>query len=237
MGIGLNMPLALLLGPLIATLVAGLAHVPVKVPENLRTAILTILGLFLASKFTPDVLESAASWPLSAAMVPAYIVLGGVVAWAYLRFVVRMDRISAVFAAVPGGLIPMIVIGTSYGGDERKIATAHALRIALSVLVLAFALAGQTNGLRDQAEMLLTGMDAHPGELLFVLALAAGGNYLGGRLGLIAPQIFGPVLVVAPLYLSGLVDVEIPGPLLGIGLWVMGSALGSRFYGYEVRAI
>ncbi|MGB0723620.1 MAG: AbrB family transcriptional regulator [Gammaproteobacteria bacterium] len=236
-GLLINMPLALLLGPLATTLVAALAGVPVGVPENLRTAILTVLGLFLASKFTPDVLESARHWPLSAAMVPVYIVVGGGVAWAYLRRVVRMDRVSAVFAAVPGGLVPMIVIGTAYGGDEGKIATAHALRIALAVFVLAFALAGQTNGLRDPVDMLLTGMDADPLELLFVLALAALGNFAGGRLGLVAPQIFGPVIFVAPLYLGGVVAVDIPGPLLGIGLWVMGSALGSRFQGYKAREI
>ena len=232
-----NIPLALLLGPLFAVMVAALAGVKLHVPDALRTTILSLLGAFLASKFTPDVIAGAAQWPISLAMIPVYIVACATLAGLYFRYFAGMDRISSVFAAIPGGLVTMIVIGASFGGDERRIAIAHVLRIVLSVFIVTYVLWGVFGMQRDQSGIFTEGLDADLGELALVVGVALTGAYGAHRLRCPAPQFLGPLLCVAPLYVTETVTVAIPGPALAVALWVLGSSIGSRFSGFDHRTL
>lgn len=233
----LNVPLALLLGPLLATMLAGLAGAPVYIPNTLRTSIMTVLGAFLASKFTPDIAHNMIRWPVSLAMVPVFIVLSTALAGTYFYRVAGLDKTSSIFAAVPGGLVAMIVTGGQFGGDERRIAVAQVLRIVISVFVVTYTLWGFFDIQRDQAGMVLADMDADLGQLALVGLAAALGAIAASRLNLPAPQFFGPLICVAPLYMSGVVAAPIPGPVLALSLWVMGTSVGSRFAGFELRTV
>ncbi|CCQ75238.1 AbrB family transcriptional regulator [Magnetospira sp. QH-2] len=233
----LNIPLALLLGPLFATMVAGLAGARINVPDGLRTSVMTILGAFLASKFTPDVVTSMAQWPLSLASVPLYIAISTAIAGFYFHRVAKLDRISSIFAAVPGGLMVMIAIGGTSGGDERRIAISHILRIVIAVFIVTFILWGVFDVQRDQSDMLTSGLDADMVQLGMVMLIAGLGTYVAHRMGLPAPQFLGPLVCIAPLYITATVTVAIPGPLLAVGLWVLGCSIGSRFAGFDHRIL
>ena len=137
--VAVNLPLAMLLGPLLATLVASLAGAHLVVPNRLRSVLQTVIGAFLASKFTPEILADARAWPVSLALVPVYIVATTAMGALYLGKVAGLDRATAAFASIPGGLVTMAAIGGSFGGDERRISIAHSLRIGLTVLGVAIA--------------------------------------------------------------------------------------------------
>ncbi len=233
----LNVPLALLLGPLLVTMLAGLAGAPVLVPNALRTTIMTVLGAFLASKFTPDIAQNMSRWPVSLAMVPVFILVSTAVAGFYFHRIAGLDKVSAIFAAVPGGLVSMIVTGGQFGGDERRIAVSQVLRIVISVFVVTYTLWGLFDIQRDQAGMVMANMDADLTELAIVGLAAALGAVAASWVGLPAPQFFGPLIFVAPLYLTGMVAAAIPGPVLALALWIMGTSVGSRFAGFEARIV
>lgn len=231
------MPLAFLLGPLFATMLAGLAGLPLLLPSGMRTAIMTVLGAFLASKFTPDVTNSMAQWPISLATVPIFIAVSTVISGTYFQRFAKLDRVSSMFAAIPGGLVTIVVVGSQFGGDERHIAIAQLLRIVITVFAVTYVLWGLFNIQTNQMDMLTSGLDADLIQLGLVGISAATGTLLAHRLHLPVPQFFGPLICVAPLYMTAMVTVAIPGPLLAVGLWVMGSSIGSRFYGFDHRIL
>ncbi len=232
--VAVNLPLAMLLGPLLATLVASLAGAHLVVPNRLRSVLQVVIGAFLASKFTPEILTDARAWPASLALVPVYIVATTAVGALYLRQVAGLDRATAAFASIPGGLVTMAAIGGSFGGDERRISIAHSLRIGLTVLgvAIAFGLWGESPDREQQLALLMRHLDADPLQLAITAAFAALGVIGAFALRIPIPWFLGPLLTLSPLYLSGYLQVQIPGPLLAIALWGLGSSIGSRFRGF-----
>lgn len=233
----INMPLAFLLGPLFACMVAGLCGIPVNIKERVRGPVMVILGTFLASRFTPDILVNLNSWPLSIIALVPFIGVSTISAGWYLRRFAKLDPATATFSAVPGGLAMMIAMGHEAGGNQTQIALVHSLRIVFSVFLIAFGLTGVLDTDRNQMDMIFANLSPNIIELGIVLCIGAGSAWLGHKLSLPAAYLFAPMLVVGPLYAFGFVSVAIPGPILAAALWVMGSSVGSRFYGYSFRSV
>ena len=60
-----NLPLAWMLGAMVFTTVAALAGLRMRLPTKLRGGFITIIGVFLGSAFTPDILDQIRQWPIS----------------------------------------------------------------------------------------------------------------------------------------------------------------------------
>lgn len=233
----LNLTLALLLGPVMATMIASLLGYPMQVPHKFRMSVLVIMGAVMASRFTPDVLDYILIWPLSLLCVPLFIILAFVSVGMYNTKVAGFDKATAYFSAMPGGLLIMAAMGSQYGGDEPRIALAHILRIVVSVFLLAFAFWAFLGISTDQIAFFQQGMNVDAIPLLEVLLLACVGGYVAHYLKVPAPSLMGPLLLIAPLYIGSWIDVEIPGPLIALALLVLGSSIGSRFVGYNVHML
>lgn len=230
-----ELPLALLLGPMLATMAASLMGAPVVVPDRVRITFLTIIGAFLASKFTPDVAQGLSSWPISLAFVPVFVVLALMLAGIYYYKIARLDLKSAAFAALPGGLLTAVIIGGEFGGDKRNIAIAQALRVIATVYALVTGMWllvdidwSSSFSINPEAQL-------DYGELMILGILAAVAAFGAIRLRLPAPHLTGPLMVIAPFYLTGTLSVEPPRELLAIALLIMGATVGSQFKKYKLR--
>ena len=130
----LNMPLAWMMGPMLATFVASLMRVQMGIPMEFRSVILGVIGIFLGASFTPETLDQAARWPISMIAVLIYVpVVTVLVTWFYTK-IARLDPATALFSATPGGLTPMVVLGAAAGGNEQEIALTQGLRVLLLVM-------------------------------------------------------------------------------------------------------
>ncbi|HXH02868.1 MAG TPA: AbrB family transcriptional regulator, partial [Candidatus Competibacteraceae bacterium] len=222
----LQVPLAWMLGPMCFNILAALLRLPVHTPPALRNGLLPVLGVYLGSSFTPETVERAGQWPWSLAGVMLFVFLcTALVAW-YYRRVAGFDRITALFSAGPGALTAMILTGAALGGDERRIALAQSLRLTLLVLVLPpliFALSSQP----PRSATLEVAARAFDLRQLALLAVGCALSVLlFKRLHVPTPQLAGPMLASAVLYLSGLVALDLPHWLLEATLWILGSAVG-----------
>lgn len=225
----LHVPLAWMLGSMLATFVASLRRLPVAVPMRLRSIMLGVLGVYLGSSFGPETLSYMVEWPFSMAAVVTYVpMMTAITAFYYLK-VARMDRPTAVFSATPGGLTPMVVLGGAAGGDEQKIAVAQSLRIMVLVfstplLVFTFLDAPVTEELVGENLISL-------GDTAITVAAVVAGVLVAKRIGMPAAEMTGAMFTTAGLYIAGVVEGALPGWLLAITLLVLGSAIGSRFSG------
>src|SRR5260370_462192 len=61
---------------------------------------------------------------------------GATLGYLWFRRFTTWDRVTCYFAAMPGGLNDMTIMGGAMGGQERAIALAHALRILTVVLTI-----------------------------------------------------------------------------------------------------
>jgi membrane AbrB-like protein len=217
-------------GYLFAGMVAGLAAALtapglISLPRRAFSVGQAITGVALGGFLEVSTLAALGwSWIpvlLVSAATLAITVLSGI---ALTRFA-ELDRPTASLGMVAGGASGMVAMAGDLGGDARLVAFMQYMRV-LAVTLLAPLLVPIAFGAHSQ--------DVGGGEPLlgtvagWALTAGAGGAgmWIGPRLKLPAPSLFGPLLLTAALSLSGLIgDTEAP-PLARevafalIGLWV-----------------
>jgi uncharacterized protein len=232
----IDMPLAWMIGAMIATTIASLAGARIAVPRPLRDPMMAVIGLMLGSGFTPERLAGALDWITSLVALPPYVVLVGALIYVYLRKVSRFDRRTAFFAATPGGLSEMIIMGDRMGGDIRAIALVHATRVLMIVLTVPF-VARHTEGFSPVAVTAAAQMPITIPELFLLLALGAIGYVLARAVRAPSPILIGPVAGSALAHLTGLVEAPPPAVLVAAAQLVMGASVGCRFSGMPLSQV
>jgi membrane AbrB-like protein len=222
----LNLPLAWMLGPLIANLLMAIGGARVAVPDRLREYFLGVLGLLLGSQVTPQLATRVFDWPLSAALLLVGLAVSTIVgAWWYRRC--GFDSITAWFSSAPGAMTAMILMGDKAGGDPRRIAVAQSLRALLIVMMLPpffVRYASVPDGVVGSVE------SAQGLWLLLVLPLFI---WIGRSLRLPNPALLASMLIAAALGGADIARLHLPHWGVDLMLWVLGSAIGARFIGVK----
>ncbi len=226
----LALPLPWMLGAMTAATAAALAGAPLAVPGTVRNVMVAILGVLLGSQFTVDIFAQITEWYVGISGV--VLSVAAMVGLAYIAFrkLGGYDRPTAYFAAMPGGLSEMMVLGESMGGDGRKISLTHGTRILLAVFLIAFyyrVFEGYTPvGLPVPAGATFAWSD-----VVMLIACALVGYPAARALRVPAAQLVGPLVLSAALHLTGIVSAQPPGELIAAAQVVLGAAIGARFAG------
>ncbi len=240
-----RMPLAWMLGAMTATTAAALAGAPLAFWPPLRTVMIASIGTLLGGAFTPDIVDRLVLWPGGAALVVGFVGLITVATIAYYVYVARVARQTAFFAASPGGLSEMTLMGEAGGGDPRAISLSHATRIFMVVFTVPFYLRF-VEGLPVSA---LSGVapagtvpppTASVAEMGILVVSAVLGAWAAGRLRLPSAAFLGPFITSIFCYVAGLVEGRPPIELVWGAQLVIGSSLGARFVGIglgEIRRV
>ena len=234
----LHMPLPWMLGAMLGTTVAAMAGAPVRAPATIRPAVIPVIGVLLGSSLRPQVLAAAAGWAPSLIVLPVFLAVAATLGGTLYRRVGGYDPVTAFFAAMPGGLNDMILIGGAMGGDERRIALAHAVRILLAVTMiglffgLVLGASSTGSGGRWTALGALT-----PVEMAWLAAAALVGGILGRITRMPAGGILMPMILSGGLHLTGIVTLPPPSLLVILAQVVMGTTVGARFAGVRLAEI
>ena len=225
-----GLPLAWMLGPLIANLLMSAKGINVSVPEPLRNVFLAVMGLVLGSQVTPQLAHRVLDWPISAALLLAGVVASTAVAAAWYRRC-GFDSVSAWFGSSPGAMTAMIMLGDKCGGDPQRIAIAQSLRIILVILFLPPLFWAFEGGAGDIGPAQAT--LEHGWMLLTIPFLLPMGQWLR----IPSAALLAPLIMAALLSGFGLASLTLPSWGMNLMLWVLGSAIGSRFQGITRRLL
>ena len=233
----LNLPLAWMLGAMVATTAASLGGARVYVPGPLRSIMLAIIGVMIGANFTPEIVDQAREWPLTIGCLVIYLAFLIGILFIYFRRIVGLDVPTAYFSAAPGGLSEMVLTGGAMGGDDRTIALIHATRIVLVVLLIPFWFRFMT-GMTTEMSLVGPSVGSTPLRDLAVLAACAVVGVIAGRLvRLPAYRLAGPMLASAVVHTAGLNESALPTEVVAVAQVVVGSAVGARFTGVPVRRV
>lgn len=234
----IGMPLSWMLGAMIFTGFATILKMPIRSSTLARAPMSAVIGTMLGSQIGPDSLESAVEWWPAIAALALYLLVAALLCNLYLRHVVSLDRPTAFFSAMPGGLIDMVLMGSEKGGDERTIALMHSSRIFLVVLSLPPMMA-----LIFGADPVARVADWQPlsdmtlADAAWLLAALVAGVALGKLSRLPAPFLIGPMLVSMGLHWSGTSGFVVPNAVTAVAQVVLGTTIGCRFAGTSTRRI
>lgn len=224
-----NMPLAWMMGAMVATTIMSMAGRHLYVPSSLRATMVMVLGVLLGSAFTPDIMAQASRWPITLFGLAIYLAAVTGVLYVYFRKVLRYDPVTAYFSATPGGLNEMVIVGAAFRGDDRTIALVHGSRVLLVVLIIPFWFrytqgAGVGVSFRGPSLLATSLLDL---SVLTLCAIVGAG--IGRLIRLPAYRIVGPMLVTAAIHIAGITAAKPPYELVFIAQVVVGSSVGARF--------
>ncbi|KHQ53343.1 AbrB family transcriptional regulator [Mameliella alba] len=226
----LGLPLPFLFGPLAACLLAALAQRPLQGFGQVSKGFRTILGVAVGASLTPDVVAALPSMAASLAFIPLYILVIGLIGVPYFHRVHGFDRVTAWYAAMPGGLQDMIIFGTEAGGDPRALSLIHATRVMIIVTVAPMILTfGFGSALTNDIGAPAAEIPLH--ELALMAAAALIGWKGGERIGLFGASILGPMIVTAVLSLSGFIHARPPAEAILAAQFFIGVGIGVGYVG------
>ncbi|WP_274378846.1 AbrB family transcriptional regulator [Alkalilacustris brevis] len=230
-GLGFDMlriPLAWVLGPLIATAALSLSGLPVFRSNVARRAGQIAIGGGLGLHVTAALLTEMLAW------VPFMIVLSLVaisVTSFFSVFLGRfsgLDRVTSYFALLPGGLSEMANIGAKVGATSEPIALSQAIRVAFVVCVLPPAIVALgIHGTFEAYDGAVEAVSYRTLPLLFAASLI--GVWVMSLIGANNPWMLGAIVTAALLSSNELVVGAMPRPVFYGGQLLLGMAIGARF--------
>jgi membrane AbrB-like protein len=234
----LHLPIAFMIGSMVATAIAAFAGAPILNPPYFRPPMRAVIGCLLGASITPDVGERALQWwpPLLALIV--LLALSGLCGWLVLRKLGRLDPATAYFGAMPGGLFEMVIMGDQKGGDPAAIALLHTIRVFSVILSMPFFIVLMT-GLGDMPPVTRPHADFASflalEPFLWFLGCAVIGAILGRLARLPSPEMFGPLILSAIVHYMGWSTFNLPSELIAAVQVVLGIGVGIRFLGLSMR--
>ncbi len=231
----LHLPLAWLLGPLLAVAALHLAGRSAPAPQPLRSAGQLVVGAAVGVAFVPTVAALAlAMWPLVLANAVAATVCGVAGAWLLHRWT-RVDLRTCYLSAAIGGASDMQALAERFGADADVVATAHVLRLSLVVLVVPLTLACVVGG-DAPAALAVPAHATSPVGVGVLLAIAGAAGWTARRIRV--PNAWGiaPLVASCACAAAGLSLGDIPSWLVHAGQLAIGWSLGSRFSAGFFRA-
>src|SRR5262249_6552706 len=144
----------------------------------------------------------------------------------YMRLT-GIDRVTAFFATVPGGVVETTTIAPYYGGHLEPIMVAQTARVALIVVLAPFLVISFDGGGGANP---LAGLPFVPWLPLVVLLIVSGAiATLLARVRSPNAWLMTPLFIAAIASHLGLIEGRMPDVLLIAAQVVIGSALGAQF--------
>lgn len=222
----LGMPLAWLIGSAIASAVINLSFGALSVPRSLYRAGQAVVGVSVGLTVTAAVFERIGPHLVLVPLLAIISILLGRLMVPLLVWASRLDSRTAYFALVPAGISEMADLAHAKGADSAAVATMHAVRVFLVVLVLPLVIFGLSGSVGPTVPKPPGAWDDQ-----FALALVAGiiAGLIGNRLGMPSAFVVAPMVAVAALSASGLIAAREPASLLAAAQVLLGLSLGTRF--------
>jgi membrane AbrB-like protein len=237
----IHAPLPWTLGAILATAVAAVMNSRFLLKTPTRNFVRPVVGVLAGSTFTPALAGSIASWWPAIALLIAYSLVMLTVGYAYFRTFGGYDKVTAFFASAPGGLGELTLLGSSLGGDIRRLVMIHLIRMLGVIFIVPFALQiyighpiGRTSLGASHAALLTI-----PDWILLTLC-ALIGFFLSKRIKFPGAPMIIPMLLSRGVHVTEMTAAAPPPWLIAIVQVVLGSVIGARFAGVrwsEVRKV
>jgi membrane AbrB-like protein len=224
-----QLPAALLIGPMLAGIVAGTNGATVRLPKPAFHAAQAIIGCLIAASIKLEILTFfLRDWPLVLGAVLLTVAASSFLGWLISRWKI-LPGTTAVWGSAPGAATAMVLMAEAFGADARLVAFMQYLRVIFVSVAAALVarLWVDTSGVELPATVWFPAIEWPAFSATLAIALAGG---LAGRLlRLPSPYFMGSLILGVTLHLSGLVDFQLPEWLLAISYAAVGWSIGLNF--------
>jgi uncharacterized protein len=223
------LPAALLIGPMLAAILAGTNGATVRVPRPLFAAAQAIVGCLVAASISTDIFSVFhKEWPLFLVVVLATLAASSLLGWLISRWRI-LPGTTAVWGSSPGAATAMVLMAGAFGADQRLVAFMQYLRVIFVSMTAALVakMWVDTSGIEVPAIVWFPPIDAM--AFAATLGVALVGGLLGRLCRLPSPFFLGTFIFGTIVHLGFGVAMQLPPWLLALSYAMVGWSIGLNF--------
>ncbi len=233
----MKMPLAWMMGAMIFVTVAALLGLQPYMARRFRAVMVSILGVFLGSAFSPDVIGQLGQWSLALGVLLLFILCGSLIGYVFLRRVGGFSPVDAYFSSAPGGLSEMALAADDPGGSMRTVSLVHTVRVLCIIMLIPFWFRWVVGADVPSIMPDRPGAPAEALDWIILVGCAVLGWPLAKLCRLPAAALVGPMILSAIAHLTAMTHVQPPAVPVAAAQLVLGAAVGCRFAGSALSDI
>ena len=223
-----NIPLAWMLGPMLAVSIAALKGIKVKMPKLALSSILIILGLHIGNYIDQNLISQMKDWIWTSAIMFIYILLSIFIVSKYLQKFSGYKNKTSIFSAAPGALGPLLILAEYEKSDLSQVATAHLIRLIIIITVFPFFVVNFSPMESIEIEK-FNYMDQNHLNLLILLSASIILIFIFDKIGVPAALLAGTLVASGILQILQIASYKLPEQSIDFCLLILGASVGCRF--------
>ncbi|MDB4083697.1 AbrB family transcriptional regulator [Candidatus Pelagibacter sp.] len=223
-----NIPLAWMLGPMLAVSIAALSGIKIKMPKLALSSILIVLGLHIGNYIDQNLINQMTEWVWTSIIMFVYILISILIVSKYLQKFSGYNVKTSIFSAAPGALGPLMILAEHEKSDLSQVATSHLIRLIIIITVIPFFVVNYSTN-----EVLVIEkfnyLDQNHFHLLILLIGSISLIFVFDKIGVPAALLSGTLVASGILQISEVASYKLPDESINFCLLILGASVGCRF--------
>tara|TARA_B100001142_G_scaffold271462_1_gene278004 strand:+ start:677 stop:1693 length:1017 start_codon:yes stop_codon:yes gene_type:complete len=231
-----NIPLAWMIGPMIAVSIAALNGLKIFMPRLALSSILIILGLHIGNYIDQNLLSQMVNWIWTTTIMLAYIIVSILIVSKYLQKFSNYKEKTSIFSAAPGALGPLMILAEYEKSDLSQVATAHLIRLIIIITVFPFIIVN----LSTTDTLMLENFDyksQNHWDLFLLVVVSIIFIFLFDKARVPAALLSGTLVASGVLQIFDIASYKLPDSSINFCLLILGASVGCRFANKTIKEV
>ncbi len=224
----LNIPLAWMIGPMIATSLIALKGVQVMMPRIALSSILIILGLHIGNYVDQNLINQMVNWIWTTIIMFLYIIVSILIVSKYLQKFSDYKEKTSIFSAAPGALGPLMILAEYEKSDLSQVATAHLIRLIIIITLFPFIIVSLYPADAIELEK-FDYMSQNHWELILLILVSLVFIFFFDKAKVPAALLSGTLVASGILPIFDIASYKLPDASINFCLLILGASVGCRF--------
>ena len=231
-----NVPLAWMLGPMIAISITALLGIKVAMPKLALSGILIILGLYIGTYIDQNLINQMVNWIWTTIIMFFYILVSIIIVSKYLQKFSGYNEKTSIFSAAPGALGPLLILAEHENSDLSQVATAHLIRLIIIITVFPFIIVNYSNSDPIVLEE-FNYIDQNHFNLIILIIGSIILILLFDKIKVPAALLSGTLVASGILQVSDIATYKLPEFSINFCLLILGASVGCRFAEKTIKEV
>ena len=231
-----NIPLAWMLGPMLAVSIAALSGIKIKMPKLALSSILIVLGLHIGNYIDQNLINQMTEWVWTSIIMFVYILISILIVSKYLQKFSGYNVKTSIFSAAPGELGPLMILAEHEKSDLSQVATSHLIRLIIIITVIPFFVVNYSTNEALIIEK-FNYLDQNHFHLLILLIGSISLIFVFDKIGVPAALLSGTLVASGILQISEVASYKLPDESINFCLLILGASVGCRFTDKSLKEV
>ena len=231
-----NIPLAWMLGPMLAVSIAALSGIKIEMPKLALSSILIVLGLHIGNYIDQNLINQMTEWVWTSLIMFVYILISILIVSKYLQKFSGYNVKTSIFSAAPGALGPLMILAEHEKSDLSQVATSHLIRLIIIITVIPFFVVNYSTNEALVIEK-FNYLDQNHFHLLILLIGSISLIFVFDKIGVPAALLSGTLVASGILQISEVASYKLPNESINFCLLILGASVGCRFADKSLKEV